>query len=85
MWNYFKQNWKQIIHILFSTYYFGVNNKWWSYFPSMFGISVWKRTPNRIWKNYEGAKFRAIHCHFVSAETAQKLFPHNKGTKADQE
>ena len=74
-WNYFKQNWKFTIHILLGTYKFGVNNQWWSSFPSLFGIPFYKRTPRRIWKNYEGARFRAVVCHFVSAETAEMLFP----------
>ena len=75
MWGYFRAHWKQTIHILLGTYKFGVNNKWWSFFPSIFGIPFYKRTPRRMWVNYKGAKFRALHCHFVSTETAKRIFP----------
>ena len=75
MYSYIKENWKQIIHLLLGTYKFGVNNQWWSDFPSLFGIPLYKRTPRRILQNYRMAKFRAIHCFFVTTETAWKLFP----------
>jgi hypothetical protein len=74
MWN----NWKLVIHLLLGTYYFGVNNKWWCDFPSIFGIPIRNRTPKRIIQNYRGMKMRAIHCGFVSKSTAKKLFPFHK-------
>ena len=72
---YFKNNWKMIIHLLFSTYYFGVNNRWWSEFPSIFGVPFYKRTPRKIRQNYEGARFRAIHCYFIDESLSKILFP----------
>jgi len=80
MLKYIKENWKQIIHLLLGTYRFGVNNKWWCDFPSIFGIPIYKRTPRRIYQNYQKAKFRALYCYFINTETAKKLFPsHFKG------
>lgn len=31
------ENWKMIVHLLFRTQRFGVNNQWWSTFDSIFG------------------------------------------------
>jgi hypothetical protein len=75
MIKYTLENWKLLIHILFSTYRFGVNNKWWSDFDSIFGKPFYKRTPTQILQNYRGAKFRAVGCYFVDEPTAKKLFP----------
>lgn len=36
---YYLQHWKLAVHLIFSTYYFGVNNQWWSRHPSMLGHS----------------------------------------------
>jgi len=36
---YFIANWKLILHLLFRTKRFGVNNEWWSEFDSIFGWS----------------------------------------------
>jgi len=72
---YFKENWKLIIHIMLTTYYFGVENKWWYHYPSIFGIPWYKRTPRRIIINYRLARFRACHVHFVDEKTSRMLFP----------
>ena len=72
---YLKENWKIIVHLLFSTYRFSVNNMWWSDFDSMFGVPWHKRTPRKIIENYRGMKFRATACYFVSTETQKFLFP----------
>jgi len=73
-WKWLKANWKSVVHILLGTKRFGVNNKWWNDFDSLFGIPWYKRTPRRIYMNYQGAKFRALACHFISDETKQLLF-----------
>jgi hypothetical protein len=74
---YMKDNWKLLVHILFTTKRFGVNNKWWSSFDSLFGIPWYKRTPLRLIWNYKMAKFRATKCHFISKETEIMLFGKN--------
>lgn len=60
-------NWKLGIHLLFRTYRFGVNNKWWNNYDSMFGLPWYQRiNPLQLYKNYLGIKFRIIGCYFVS-------------------
>ncbi len=72
---YFKENWKMIIHLLFGTYKFGVNNNLWCEFPSGFGVPWRKRfIPSKIRQRYEGMRFRAIACGFIPKVKAQKLF-----------
>jgi len=39
----FKDNWKLGIHLLFRTKRFGVNNRWWNEFDSMFGLSFGRK------------------------------------------
>ena len=71
---YLFDNWKMAVHLLFGTYRFGVNNKWWSLWDSMFGKPWRKRiNPFQIYKNYKGMKFRAQACYFVSSETLKKI------------
>lgn len=62
-----------IIHVMFCTYHFGVNNKWWWEHRSIFG-KPWHKRFNLI-INYEMARFRACHVYFVDEETANMLFP----------
>ena len=64
-----------MIHIIFSTYRFGVNNKWWENFDSIFGIPWYKLTPSRLMWNYKMARFRTCHCHLVDEKTSRMLFP----------
>lgn len=75
--NYFFSNWKQCIHILFRTKYFGVNNEWWSSFPSLFGWSIWKIAWSIIvikplLRNYREIKIRS-RIGFVHPDTLKKL------------
>ncbi len=65
------QNWKLVIHLLFRTYHFGVNNRWWSDFDSMFGLSLRKRW--HLITQYKLMRFRACECYFV--QEPWKLFP----------
>lgn len=67
---YILQNWKLIIHLLFNTYRFGVNNQWWSEFDSMFGKPWYKI---RLRQNYQCMKFRAIHCGFCHPNNYYKI------------
>ena len=67
------ENWKQMIFLMFRTKRFGINNKWWSDFDSMFGISIWKRiwwiiTIKPLIENYKKVRFRVTACHFLGDE-----------------
>ena len=76
--NFYIKHWKEGIHLLFRTKRFGVNDKWYSDFDSMFGWhthkiiwSIIKIKP--IIENYKMMKFRAAACHVLSEETNKKL------------
>jgi hypothetical protein len=69
---YFLLNWKMIIHVIFKTYHFGVNNEWWSKFPSIFGAPLYKRW--NIIASYRQARFRAVACYFITKEEQRILF-----------
>ena len=45
MFKFFINNWKMVIHLLFHTKRFGVNNEWWSKGDSLWGWS----TKQKIW------------------------------------
>lgn len=51
-----KDNWKLMIHLLFRTYHFGVNNQWWEPYRSIFGLPFHRRW--HIISQYKGIKFR---------------------------
>jgi len=58
---YLKKNWKLVFHLLFGTYRFGVNNKWWSEFDSLFGKPWHKKIrPKQIYLNYQMMVFRCF-------------------------
>lgn len=70
---YYKQNWKMFIHLLFRTKRFGVNNKWWNNFDSIFGLStikiIWRIiTIKPLITEWKMIKFRAVACHFLTDE-----------------
>jgi len=68
---YLKSNWKLIIHLIFRTYRFGVDNKWWSEFDSIFGLPIWKRW--HLIREYRMMRFRACECYFL--QEPWKVFP----------
>jgi len=75
---YLLKNWKMIIHLLFYTKRFGVNNEWWNNFDSIWGWSWEKRIISIIMikpiiRNYKMMKFRA-GIGFVLKDTYQKIF-----------
>ncbi len=77
---FLRDNWKMIVHLLFRTKRFGVNNQWGSRkdFPSGFGWPWWRIiwgiiTVLPIYDNYCQMRFRA-EIGFVSKETCNKLF-----------
>ena len=70
--NYFLKNWKLITHLIFRTYKFGVNNKWWCEYQSLFGLSYHKRF--NLLRNYKMMKFRVFACHFLSDEEKNIIY-----------
>ena len=81
--SYMLQNWKLIIHLLFRTYYFGVNNQWWSSFRSMFGLPLYKRF--NLVTQYKLVAIRSSF-GFISREEMKVLFPsfYNKIHKGEK-
>jgi len=73
---YMFKHWKIGVHFIFRTKRFGVNNKWWSKFDSIFGASFWQRL--RIINNWKMMKFRAGKLHFLGDESYRLLFERNK-------
>ena len=72
---YIAKNWKLMVHLLFRTYRFGVNNNWKSDFDSMFGLPIRKRfSIFQLIQNYKCARFRACECYFITEENAKLLF-----------
>lgn len=67
---YFLTHWKLGIHLLFGTKRFGVNNKWWNDFDSVFG-TPWYDI--HVFRNYKTMKFRAEHCHFITTKEKKYL------------
>lgn len=70
---YYKENWKVFLHLLLRTKRFGVNNKWWNDFDSLFGLPTYRIILNIILvapllEEYKKIKFRATACHFMTDE-----------------
>jgi hypothetical protein len=70
---YYSKNWKLFIHLLLRTKRFGVNNKWWNEFDSLFGLSTWKImiriiTVRPLITELTKIKFRVVACHFMTDE-----------------
>ena len=67
-----------MIHLLFRTKRFGVNNQWWNSFDSMFGVGNLRKiydilTLKQILNNYRMMKFRA-KIGFLSYKDYDKIF-----------
>lgn len=69
--NYILENWKMIVHLLFKTKRFGVNNRQWSNHPSIFGSPLGL---TGILKNYRMVKIRAFS-GFIPLNDAIEIFP----------
>lgn len=76
---FFAQHWKLGVHLLFRTRRFGVNDRAWVSFDSMFGVSkrrilcdVLRVKP--IIDNWKRMKFRAKAAYFVSDEEYLLMF-----------
>jgi hypothetical protein len=65
--------WKLLVHLIFGTYHFGVNNSWWSRYPSIFGRSD-KWNLKRL---VLSAKMMRARCFmgFIPLDDAVKIFP----------
>lgn len=76
---YFYKNWKIGIHLLVGTRYFGVNNQWWSRFPSsVLGEPLWRVVLNivtvyPIYRRYRAMKYRATALEFLHPDTVRLL------------
>ena len=67
-WLFILRNWKLIIHVLFHTKRFGVNNQWMGNFDSLLA-----QHRGTLWENYQAVKFRAIACGFLTREECRNL------------
>lgn len=72
---YFLQNYKMVLHLLFGTSNFGVNNKLWSESGSIFASKGFKKITCLI-KNYKMIKVRAFS-GFIPLNDAIDLFPNH--------
>jgi len=70
---YILDNWKMIVHLLFKTKHFGVNNVYWSPHESIFGAEKSKRF-TQVVKNYKMMRIRAFS-GFIPLNDAIDLFP----------
>ena len=64
------KNWKAGVHLILRTKRFGVNNKWWSNFDSIWGLSWYKILCNiflvySLILNYKRMRVRATYLHFM--------------------
>lgn len=86
---YLLEHWKIGVHLLFRTKRFGVNNKWWSNFDSLFGWSNRKKLQailsiKPIIDNYKGMKFRAGALHFTSDGEYKLAFGEGKNASKNK-
>lgn len=72
------QNWKHGIHLLFHTKRFGVDNRWWSEYDSVWAWP-WRKRLSLLWlpnlaEQYKLMQFRAGACHFLNNEDFREMF-----------
>ena len=75
---YIKANWKLGVHLTLRTKRFGVNNKWWCSFDSIFGIRNRRIILNilLVWPVYQSYKFmkiRAVGCCLMAPEERKMM------------
>jgi hypothetical protein len=80
-------HWKLLVHMLLKTQRFGVNNQWWSRFPSPIGWSCRQRlwgvlTIMPLVRNYQSMKVRA--CLGWVPEKMAKEMELDKGMKTSR-
>ena len=72
---YYYKYWKIGVHLIFRTYHFGVNNKWWEKFPSKFGLPIRQRfSIKQLKENYILLDIRASACGWMSIEEYETVF-----------
>ncbi len=84
---FYLKNWKLGIHLLFRTKRFGVNNRWYWHYDSLFGWSTGKKIISAlliypIVGNYKMMKFRSKHCHFLSDKSYEECFGEKKNAQS---
>ena len=72
-------HWKIGLHLILRTKRFGVDNRWWSQFDSMWGYPLWKIILRvamiyPLIQEYRRIKARTIGVHLLSGETCQMLW-----------
>ncbi len=72
-------HWKLGFHLLFRTKRFGVDNRWWSSFDSMFGYPLWKIALRVIlvyplFREYWSIKARTVGAHLLTPEIRRLLW-----------
>ncbi len=74
-WVFVFQNWKLIVHLLFKTRRFGVNNQFTVGFDSILGRWTWRERLSLMClvNNYKFVKMRANVLGFLSPETCHNL------------
>lgn len=74
-YRYIKENWKMILHLLFKTRRFGVNNALWAqpFQKSLFSLPF-PMGVAQIFKNYQMMKIRAFS-GFIPLNHAIEIFP----------
>ena len=72
------KNWKLGVHLIFRTKRFGVNNKRWSQFDSLFGASSFRERFS-VRHNWKLMKHRAGACYFLGDEEYELLFGKLRG------
>ena len=73
-------HWKLGFHLLLRTKRFGVDNRWWSSFDSMFGYPLWKVILRVVliyplYREYWFIKARTLGAHLLTTETREVLWP----------
>jgi len=76
---YILVHWKLGVHLIFRTKRFGVNDRWWSQFDSMFGWSLQSRiwgilTLLPLFHNLQQMEWRIRNCHFLTDGEYELLF-----------
>lgn len=73
------EHWKIGFHLILRTKRFGVDNRWWSNFDSMWGYPLWKIALRVVLiypliREYRRIKARTIGVHLLSGETCRMLW-----------
>lgn len=72
-------HWKIGVHLILRTKRFGVDNRWWSQFDSMFGYPLWRVVGRVILiypliREYRRVKARTIGAHLLPGDIREMLW-----------